>query len=446
MLKEYTSKYVNRPVGFVGVGISNIPIIQAFCRSGALATVRDMKDKDKIYGIEQLEGLDIRYLTGKDYLKDINEELLFLAPAVRPDKEELLCAQEKGTVLTTELNEFLSLCPCKTYGITGSDGKTTTTTLIAKLLEASGKKVWLGGNIGKNLFKCLDEISPDDCVVMECSSFQLMKMKHSPDVAVLTNLSPNHLDWHKDMDEYFDSKKNIYRFNENTKIIANIDNEYTASIADEREIVPVSCKERIEKGVCFDGEYIYRNGEKIIRGEDILIPGIHNRYNYCTAIAATADEVDAKAIKRVATTFGGVEHRCELVRTVNGVKYYNSSIDSSPTRTAAACNAFKEKVIVIAGGYDKNIPLEPLGELFTRKVKGCVLMGATADKIQNVLDDCGYEGTIMRATDMKQAVDMAKSIAQDGDNVILSPAAASFDMFRNFEERGNIFKSCVMEL
>lgn len=446
MLKEYTSKYVNRPVGFVGVGISNIPIIQAFCRSGASVTVRDMKDKDKIYGIEQLEGLDIRYLTGKDYLKDINEELLFLAPAVRPDKEELLCAQEKGTVLTTELNEFLSLCPCKTYGITGSDGKTTTTTLIAKLLEASGKKVWLGGNIGKNLFKCLDEISPDDCVVMECSSFQLMKMKHSPDVAVLTNLSPNHLDWHKDMDEYFDSKKNIYRFNENTKIIANIDNEYTASIADEREIVPVSCKERIEKGVCFDGEYICRNGEKIIHGEDILIPGIHNRYNYCCAIAATVEIVGKEAVKKVASTFGGVEHRCELVRTVNGVRFYNSSIDSSPTRTAAACNAFKQKVIVICGGYDKNIPLEPLGPLFNNRVKSCVLMGATAEKINNVLISSNYSGNILRAESMEDAVSKAYSLSDAGDCVLLSPAAASFDMFRNFEERGNIFKACVNSL
>lgn len=446
MLKEYTAKYVNKPVGFVGVGISNIPIIQAFCAAGALVTVRDMKEKDRIYGIEQLEGLCIRYLTGSDYLKDINEDLLFLAPAVRPDKDELVTAQKNGTVLTTELNEFLSLCPCKTYGVTGSDGKTTTTTLIARLLEASGKKVWLGGNIGKNLFQSLDEISPEDCVVMECSSFQLMKMRHSPDVAVLTNLSPNHLDWHKDMDEYFDAKKNIYRFNQNTKIIANTDNDYTASVADERAIVPVSCKQKLDKGVYFDGEYIYKNGEKIIRGEDILIPGIHNRYNYCTAIAATADEVDAEAIIKVATTFGGVEHRCELVRELNGVRYYNSSIDSSPTRTAAACNAFKDKVIVIAGGYDKNIPLEPLGDLFKNKVKACVLMGATADKIQKVLENCGYDGAVMRATDMKQAVDMAKGLAQDGDNVILSPAAASFDMFRNFEERGNVFKRCVAEL
>ena len=446
MLKEYTQKYFGKPVGFIGVGISNIPIIKAFCAAGALVTVRDMKEKENIYGFEKLAGLDICYRTGNDYLSDINEELLFLAPAVRPDKEELVAAQKNGTVLTTELNEFLALCPCKTFGVTGSDGKTTTTTLIAKILEAGGKKVWLGGNIGKNLFECLDEIQPEDYAVMECSSFQLMKMKHSPDVSVLTNLSPNHLDWHKDMDEYFEAKKNIYKFNPNAKIIVNKDNEYTDTIKNERDVTEISLEHTLQKGVYYDGSGIYYNGEKVLSEEDILLIGVHNRYNYCCAVAATYDIAGKDAVKKVASTFGGVEHRCELVRVHEGVKYYNSSIDSSPTRTAAACNSFKEKVIVICGGYDKNIPLEPLGELFCRKVKGCVLMGATADKIQKVLADCGYEGTVLRATDMQDAVSKAASLAKTGDSVLLSPAAASFDMFRNFEVRGNVFKECVNAL
>lgn len=446
MLNEYTSKYFGRSVGFIGVGISNIPIIKAFCGAGALVTVRDMKEKDKIYGIEQLEGLEIRYLTGANYLADITEELLFLAPAVRPDKPELLKAVKNGTRLTTELNEFLSLCPCKTFGITGSDGKTTTTTLIAKILEADGKKVWLGGNIGKNLFQCLDEIQPDDYVVMECSSFQLMKMHHSPDVAVFTNLSPNHLDWHTDMDEYFDAKKNIYRFNQNCKVIVNADNEYTASVEKEREVTFISCKESLENGVYYDGTGIYAHGKQILAEEDIMLLGIHNRYNYCCAVAATAGIVSPEAVKTVARNFGGVEHRCEFVRGHEGVKYYNSSIDSSPTRTEAACNSFKDKVIIICGGYDKNIPLEPLGPLFNNKVKACVLMGATADKIETVLKNCGFDGTVLRASDMQDAVNKAASLAKAGDSVLLSPAAASFDMFRNFEERGNIFKNCVKEL
>lgn len=446
MLNEYTSKYFGRSVGFIGVGISNIPIIKAFCGAGALVTVRDMKEKDKIYGIEQLEGLEIRYLTGANYLADITEELLFLAPAVRPDKPELLKAVKNGTRLTTELNEFLSLCPCMTFGITGSDGKTTTTTLIAKILEADGKKVWLGGNIGKNLFQCLDEIQPDDYAVMECSSFQLMKMHHSPDVAVFTNLSPNHLDWHTDMDEYFDAKKNIYRFNENCKVIVNADNEYTASVEKERTVTFISCKERLENGVYYDGTGIYAHGKQILAEEDIMLLGIHNRYNYCCAVAATAGIVSPEAVKTVARNFGGVEHRCEFVREHEGVKYYNSSIDSSPTRTEAACNSFKDKVIIICGGYDKNIPLEPLGPLFNNKVKACVLMGATADKIETVLKNCGFDGTVLRASDMQDAVNKAASLAKAGDSVLLSPAAASFDMFRNFEERGNIFKNCVKEL
>lgn len=446
MLKEYISAYTGKQVGFVGVGISNIPIIQMFCRYGASVTVRDMKSPDKIYGIEKLEGLDIKYVTGSDYLNDIKEDLLFLAPAVRDDKPEIVKSKENGTVVTTELNEFLKLCPCRTFAVTGSDGKTTTTTLIAKLLEAGGKKVWLGGNIGKNLFQSLDDISADDYAVMECSSFQLMKMNCSPDVAVITNLSPNHLDWHTGMDEYFESKKNIYRFNGNAKIITNIDNEYTATVADEREIFPVSCKQTLEKGTYYDGSAVYYNGKKVLDDGDMILPGIHNRYNYCCAIAATIDIIGADTVKRVATTFGGVEHRCELVRTLNGIRFYNSSIDSSPTRTAAACNAFKQKVIVICGGYDKNIPLEPLGPLFNDKVKSCVLMGATAERINAVLENCGYGGQILRADDMKDAVNKAYSLAENGDCVLLSPAAASFDMFRNFEERGNIFKSCVNSL
>ncbi len=446
MLNEYTNKYFGRSVGFIGVGISNIPIIKAFCGAGALVTVRDMKEKDKIYGIEQLEGLEIRYFTGANYLADITEELLFLAPAVRPDKPELLEAAAKGTRLTTELNEFLSLCPCKTFGITGSDGKTTTTTLIAKILEADGKKVWLGGNIGKNLFQCLDEIQPDDYAVMECSSFQLMKMHHSPDVAVFTNLSPNHLDWHTGMDEYFDAKKNIYRFNENCKVIVNADNEYTASVENEREVTMISCEKALEKGVYYDGTGIYAHGKQILTEDDIMLLGIHNRYNYCCAVAATLGLVSVEAVKKVANTFGGVEHRCEFVREHEGVKYYNSSIDSSPTRTEAACNSFKDKVIIICGGYDKNIPLEPLGPLFNNKVKACVLMGATADKIEAVLENYGFDGTVLRASDMRDAVSKASSLAKAGDSVLLSPAAASFDMFRNFEERGNIFKKCVKSL
>lgn len=446
MLFEYTSEYRNKKVGFVGVGISNIPIIKAFCNAGALVTVRDAKQKEKIYGIDQLDGLNLRYLTGDGYLEDIDEVLLFLSPAVRHDKPQLLSAVERGTRLTTELNEFLSLCPCKSIAVTGSDGKTTTTTLIAKILESAGKKVWLGGNIGKNLFQCLDDISQNDIAVMECSSFQLMKMQHSPDIAVLTNLSPNHLDWHKDMDEYFQAKKNIYRFNPNCKVIVNVDNEYTASIGNEREIVPVSALTALEKGVYFDGKSIYLNGNKIINSEDILIPGIHNRYNYCCAIAATEGLSDITAIKNVATGFGGVEHRCEFVRKIDGVSFYNSSIDSSPTRTAAACNAFSEKVIIIAGGYDKNIPYDSLGEVFNKKVKHCVLMGATENKMRKVLEDSGYKGEAVHAEDMADAVNKALALAVPGDNVILSPAAASFDMYRNFEERGNIFKDCVNAL
>lgn len=446
MLNEYTSRYRGRKVGFVGVGISNIPIIKAFCAAGAEVKVRDAKPREKIYGIEKLDGIKAVFYTGPDYLDGIDEELLFLAPAIRPDKPELAAAKARGTVLTTELNEFLALCPCRTVGVTGSDGKTTTTTLIAKILAAGGHTVHLGGNIGVNLFETIDNIKKDDYAVIEFSSFQLMKMTRSPDIAVITNLSPNHLDWHTDMTEYLEAKKNIYRFNPECRLITNIDNAATAAIAAERQAVPVSCTRFTDTGACFYDGWIYRNGRKVVPDKDIILPGIHNRYNYCCAAAATEGLASDTAVASVARSFRGVEHRCELVRTVNGVKYYNSSIDSSPTRTAAACNAFPGTVILIAGGYDKHIPLEPLGDTFCRKVSSCVLMGDTADKIEKVLADAGYRGRIKRADSMEEAVSAAAGMAVPGDTVLLSPAAASFDKFRNFEERGNVFKECVNRL
>jgi UDP-N-acetylmuramoylalanine--D-glutamate ligase len=341
---------------------------------------------------------------------------------------------------------FFEVCPSKIIAVTGSDGKTTTTTLIAKLLEAEGKTVHLGGNIGRNLLCELDAMAKDHFAVVELSSFQLMKMTRSPMIAVVTNISPNHLNWHVDMEEYVSAKESIFLFQQPADtLIINKDDSYAARCASKAKgkVKFTSGKEKAD--VWFDERGIYRGETLVVKDTEIRLVGIHNRYNYAQAICATEGLVSDEAIRKVARDFGGVEHRCEFVREKDGVKYYNSSIDSSPTRTAACVNSFKVPLVVICGGYDKNIPLEPLGELFPGRVKHAVLCGATSEKIQKVLDAVGYTA-YTRVSDFEEAVKTASSLAEAGDCVVLSPAAASFDMFKNFAVRGETFKKLVQEL
>ena len=447
MISEYINSLKGKKIAFIGVGVSNMPIIRAFSKAGLTLSVRDVKDTSKgDYG-EELKNLGVKIISGEDYLKGINEDILFLSPAVRDDKKELLEAKARGAVLTSEMQEFFNLCPCKILAVTGSDGKTTTTTLIAKLLEAAGKRVHLGGNIGKNLFAELDSIAPEDFAVVELSSFQLMKLSVSPDVAVVTNVTPNHLDWHTGMDEYTAAKKNIFiNQKEDALLVLGADNEVTEGMKSEAKGKVLLFGKNDGSDVKITDEGLWFGGKLILKDEDILLVGAHNRLNYAAAFAAVHGFVSEGELLEVAKSFGGVEHRIERVRTLDGVTYYNSSIDSSPTRTAAALESFKDKVIVICGGYDKKIPLEPLGGLFLRKAKAAVLMGDTADKIERVLKEVGFENPVLRANSMDEAVKLARSLAVKGDTVILSPAAASFDKFKNFAQRGEIFKECVKAL
>lgn len=446
MFNSYLKSFTSKKVGFVGLGISNMPVLKLFAENGADITVRDLKDPLVTEHGDYLKSINARLITGEGYLDDIDEEILFLSPVIKQFLPQLDKARENGVYITTEMQEFLKLCPCKTIGVTGSDGKTTTTTLIAKLLEAAGKTVHLGGNIGHNLFSRLNEIKADDYAVIELSSFQLMKMSVSPDISVVTNLSPNHLDWHKDMQEYVDAKKNIFLHqNENGKTVLNASNKTTAAL---KEL----CKGKVITFGCDEGDFnikedgIYYQDTLVIKDGDILLPGAHNRQNYAAAIAAVDGLVTNEQIVTVAKSFGGVEHRIELVREKDGVKYYNSSIDSSPSRTMAALNSFSQKLIVISGGYDKNIPLDPLGELFNQKVKTAILMGDTAPKIKAVLKAHGFGGEIIDVNDMQEAVYTAHGLAKQGDIVILSPAAASFDKYKNFHCRGVDFKEKVNSL
>ena len=348
------------------------------------------------------------------------------------------------------MEAFFTVCPCPIIAVTGSDGKTTTTTLIAEILKHAGRRVWIGGNIGQPLLPVADQMKADDLAVVELSSFQLMNMTQSPHVAVITNLAPNHLDVHKDMAEYIEAKENLYLHQRPSDLVVlNADNAITASFGPKVKgrLIWFSRQEKQDQGTWFDGETVYYKGQPVMNRGDILIPGLHNVENYMAALCAVEEYASVEDVAAVAKTFGGVEHRIELVRTLDGVRYYNDSIASSPTRTIAGLHAFDQKVILIAGGYDKHIPFDVLGLEITAHVKRLILCGATADKIyQAVLNAPDYRpGTpeISVVNSLPEAVQDARRHAVEGDVVTLSPACASFDQFKNFMLRGKAFKELV---
>ena len=454
-LDEYLERLKGRKVAVLGIGISNLPLIRLLAGAGIQVTACDKKDRSAFGDeIESLENKGVFFCLGPDYLDHLDGmDVIFRTPGMRPDLPQLARAKEQGSEITSEMEAFFSVCPCRIIAVTGSDGKTTTTTIIAGLLEASGYRTYVGGNIGHPLLDQAGQMRPDDMVVLELSSFQLMTMDQSPDVAVVTNLAPNHLDVHKDMQEYIDAKKNIFLHQSSeSKLVLNADNEITASFAPEARgtVTMFSRKKSLGRGVWLRDGSIVVDNRPVLAVKNILIPGVHNVENYMAAIAAVDGLVSNETIRTYAKTFGGVPHRIELVRELNGVKYYNDSIASSPTRTIAGLRSFDQKVILIAGGYDKHIPYDVLGPEITRAVKTLILVGATAPKIKeaviNAPDYSTGEPVILERDTLQEAVNMAHDMARPGDVVILSPASASFDQFKNFEERGNTFKKYVNQL
>lgn len=456
-LDKLKEKVQGKRVAVLGIGISNTPVIDMLLSLGARVSAHDLKDREKLGTISvDLEKKGVRLILGEHYLDKIDADIIFRAPGIRPDHPAIVAAVKKGAILTSEMSEFFDLCPSKIIAVTGSDGKTTTTTIISKLLEAEGKRVFLGGNIGRPLLPVVVQMKSDDWAVVELSSFQLQTMRRSPDVAVITNITPNHLNWHVDMDEYIDAKINILRYQSTSgRAVLNFEDPITRSAADIAvgEHIFFTSKRAPDDthGYVYEKDGgIYFGSDKVIDTSDIMIPGRHNVENYMAAIAATKGIVSPDTVRAVATTFGGVEHRNEFVRELDGVKYYNSSIDSSPTRTIAALCSYDQKLIVLCGGYDKNIPYEPLAEPLCERAKLVILTGATAPKIMAALEACpAYKKdhpTIVFANDYGQAVDIARERAESGDIVLLSPASASFDAFKNFEERGNFFKNKVNSL
>lgn len=456
-IENFFKSMNGKKIAFCGIGTSNLPLIELFIKYGASVTACDRRTKEQLgdsADVAQKAGAKLSL--GDDYLKNLDVDIVFRTPGMRYYMDELVEMRNRGVVVTSEMEVFFDLCPCKIYAITGSDGKTTTTSIIAQMLQAQGKTVHLGGNIGTPLLPEIESIGYDDAAVVELSSFQLISMRKGPDVAVVTNLAPNHLDIHKDMQEYIDAKKNlVIHQSAFSRVVLNKDNEITNGFEPEcrGRVLKFSRKSQLNNGAYLDenNNIVFAdNGEKtvVMNIADIKIPGMHNVENYMAAISAVWGEVSVENIVNVAKTFAGVEHRAEFVREFEGVKYYNDSIASSPTRTAlGTLSLYDFKIILIAGGYDKKIPYDGLGPVICDKVKCLILMGATAPKIKAaVLNADNYSDgnpTIIEVSNMEEAVAKAREVAQPGDLVSMSPASASFDLYKNFDQRGKHFKSIV---
>ena len=446
--EQYFESLKGKKIVVLGLGVSNRPLVRLLLEFSCDVTGCDKTPRERLdEEVLELERMGCKLCVGEGYLENLSADLVFRTPGMHPGNPAIVALQAQGAEITSEMEVFFEVCPCTKIAVTGSDGKTTTTTLVSEMLKAAGHKVWLGGNIGTPLLPLVRQMKPADFAVVELSSFQLMDMRRSPHVALITNLAPNHLDIHKDMAEYVEAKKNIYRFQLASDIlVVNADNAITAPLLGPGATHAFSragkdVRVRLEDGI------IYRDGTPVLKKSDILLPGEHNVENYMAAIAVVEGLVDDDAIRHVAKTFGGVAHRIELVRIKDGVRYYNDSIASSPSRTMAGLRSFPEKVILIAGGYDKHIPYDVLGPEICTHVKKLFLCGATAPQIRAAVEGCPMEKPEM--TDcgkFEAAVRAAAAAAEDGDVVLMSPASASFDEFKNFAVRGDFFKKLIMEL
>lgn len=463
ILQEYIEGLKGKRVAVVGVGVSNRPLLGLLAEAGVDVTAHDKSPEAED---PALTALGVKWVLGERYLDDLDYDVVFRTPGLHPDK--LAPGLGANTVVTSEMEAFFDVCPCRIIAVTGSDGKTTTTTVISEILKAAGKTVWVGGNIGTPLLDKAGEMGPEDFCVLELSSFQLMTMKKAPDVAVITNVAPNHLDVHKDMDEYVAAKRNIFDCAPQPAVVVlNADNDITRTfvpdVKNETRLFSRRC--RVGNGTFFEhGTVFMCDGGRtrcpqdwgcgpyvpIVEENHILIPGLHNVENYMAAFAAARDFAPVEVMADVARSFPGVAHRIELVRTLRGVRYYNDSIASSPSRTIAGLRSFDEKVILIAGGHDKQIPFDGLAKEMQEHVKALFLVGETAEKIRDsVISAPGYDPAALPVTvldDFRETVLAASACAKDGDVVILSPACSSFDRFKNFVERGNTFRKIVEEL
>lgn len=459
-LNEFNDYIRFRKIAIIGLGVSNLPLMEYLYEKKANVTVFDERDIDSISKdiMDKITTYGFNFYFGEEALKNLKGfSVIFRSPSCLPTRKELVDEANNGAIITTEVELLMKMCPCKIIGVTGSDGKTTTTSLINAILKKAGYNTFLGGNIGTPLFTKLPDMTPEDILVLELSSFQLMGMEISPDIAVITNITPNHLNIHKDYEEYIEAKKNIFKYqSEKGILVLNYDNEITKSCEKEAngKVIFFSSKNKLDDGYIVDEDVIKECEDKIrkhiLNVEDVILRGNHNYQNIATAIAATSSLVDIDTTIEAIKEFKPVEHRIEFIRELNGVKWYNDSASSSPSRTLSGINAFKEDIILIAGGYDKNLDYMPLAKPIIEKVKSLILIGQTSGKIFDAvkleLEKENKELDIHMCESLEETIKLAKKVAKPGQVVLFSPASASFDMFRNFADRGNQFKELVKKI
>ena len=456
-LEDFNGYLKGKKVAIIGLGVSNLPLLKYMNKKDAIVTVFDDREFEDISKdiMDEITRYDMQHFFGKNSLSNLTGfDIIFRSPSCMPTQKELEAERKRGAIVTSEIEMLMKLCPGTIIGVTGSDGKTTTTSLIYEILKTAGYNCYLGGNIGTPLFTRLGEMQEDDYIVLELSSFQLMNMEISPKISVVTNVSPNHLNVHSSYEEYIDAKKNIFIHQKKDDIVVlNYDNDITRKFANDAESRDVffSSKVKLEDGIIVDEGIIKECNDRvrrhIVASKDVHLRGMHNYENICAAIAATKTltnvDIQAKAIKE----FAGVEHRIEFVREIDGVKWYNDSIGTSPTRTMAGLNSFNENIVLIAGGYDKHLDYEPLAKPILNNVRSLVLMGQTAGKIFDAVkmesEKCGKNIDTYMCESLEDAVKVAKKVAERGEVILFSPASASFDLFKNFEERGRKFKEIV---
>ncbi len=488
-LEQFKEYIKGRRCAVIGVGISNRPLITWLSGLGAKVVAFDRLGADdpvmsKTIADFRKAGVELEYSIGDGYLDKLNTEvfdMVFKTPKMRFETDELVSAKDKGAILTSEMELFMSLCPAKIFGITGSDGKTTTTTLVSEMLKKAGYQVWLGGNIGTPLLDQIGNIDPEDMVVLELSSFQLLGMRKSCDAAIVTNITPNHLDFHTDYQEYIDAKTNIFRYQGPMgRLILNAGCDLTFDMREisSGKVVMFTADDNARKrdgAVYYDG-YFVENGKlisvidgvkkEIMSADDIFIPGYHNVENYLAASAAVEGYVSYEDIKAVAKEFPGVPHRIEFIREIDGVKWYNSSIDTSPNRAINTMNALagrNMKGVLICGGADKKCVYDGLGDAILNVSDRILIYGTNAPFVKDILakeaDGRDYELIEFEGDDKdiyefpetrenvvntyKAMISKAKALAKPGEIVIMSSIGTSYDHFRHFEHRGDMFRDLV---
>lgn len=445
--------FSNKNVAVVGLGVENLPLVKYLKKAGANVSGRDIKSAEVLGDrFFKLKNLGIEMVLGPSYLEGLDEyEIVFLTPGIPRSNRQLQEARKKGVRFSTQMELFFTLCPAKIIGITGSSGKTTTTTLVGDMLLRSGLDTRVGGNIGKVLLEEISDMSEETRVVLELSSFQLQDMLVSPNISLITNITPNHLDVHTDMAEYIEAKKQVFLHQTKSDVVVfNAEDPLVNSFVQEakgkaylfsKKPLPLG----VEGAFIKDKWIVLRLDEeiKISPVESIKLLGLHNRENVLAAtLIAYLAGANINAIREAISEFRGVEHRLEYLATIEGIRYYNDSIATSPARAKAGLLAFNEPVVLIAGGYDKKIPFDELKEAVKlKKPRAVVTLGDTAPIIENSLQGLV---PLYRVDSLEEAVKKASSIAKAGDCVLLSPACASFDMFSSYIERGNEFKRLVL--